>query len=186
MNCSACVFMFPLCCQGGRPTLLRVLGDNRVDGRHFVFCQTFSEEVFLHCYREAHQDVFGMLEVTSMVDFLMIRLRGALQEPWMSDVPTLRRFFIAGQVLFADLRGVVTEFIPIWTTIREYVRFTGPQHFKSSIDRVGFIVFVCMLIVWVGVFCIRMTKFFGVVITTVFLSSIYSLDSLYRCCSFLL
>ena len=70
----------PVSCQGGSPTLLRVPSENRIDGRQFVHYETFSEEVFLRCYREAHQEVFGMLEVTSMVDFLMLRLRGALQE----------------------------------------------------------------------------------------------------------
>ena len=92
----------PLSCQGGSPTLLRVVSENRVNGRQFMFCQTFSEEIFQRCYRDACQEVFGMLDVTVMVDFIMLRLRGALQESCMADVPTLRRCVIAGQVLFPD------------------------------------------------------------------------------------
>ena len=81
----------PMSCQGGSASLLRVLNDNRVDGRQFVLGQEFSEEAFLQCFREAHQEVFGILEVTSMVDFLVLRLCGALQEPWMEDVTVVRR-----------------------------------------------------------------------------------------------
>ena len=128
----------PVSCQGGSPTLLSVLSENRIDGRQFVHYELFSEEIFMRCcYREAHQEVFGMLEVTTMVDFLMLRLRGALQEAWTTDVPSLRRCVVAGRVSFVDLRGVVAEVIPIWKTVREYVRFTGPPHLKSSSDRVS-------------------------------------------------
>ena len=67
---------FSVSCRGGSPSLLQVLSDNRVDGRQFIVCQEFSEETILQCFREAHQEVLGMLEVTSMVDFLVLRLRG--------------------------------------------------------------------------------------------------------------
>ena len=69
----------PVSCQGRSASLLRVLSDNRVDGPQFVMSQEFSEVAFLQCFREAHQEVFGMLEVTAMVDFLVLHLRGALQ-----------------------------------------------------------------------------------------------------------
>ena len=55
----------------------------------------------------------------------------------MTDVPTLRRCVVAGRVSFVDLRGVVAELIPIWKTVREYVRFTSSPHLKSSTDRVS-------------------------------------------------
>ena len=63
--------------------MLRVMNDERSDGRRFVLAREFSSEMFLHCYRVAHQEIFGMLEVTTMIDYLMLRLLGALQEPWM-------------------------------------------------------------------------------------------------------
>ena len=31
-----------------------------------------------------------------MVDFLLLRLSGALQEPWMEDVPARRRAIVIG------------------------------------------------------------------------------------------
>ena len=130
----------PMSCQGGSVSLLRVLSDNRVDGRQFVLSQEFSEEAFLQCFSEAHQEVFGMLEATALVDFLVLRLRGALQEPWMEDVTVVRRCVVAGRVPFADLYGFFTELIPMWKFVKEYVRYTGARHLKSSTDRVSFCV----------------------------------------------
>ena len=70
----------PISIRGGSPTLLRVIKENRGDGRHFVYIREFTPEGFLRCCRQAHQDVFGMLETSAMVDFLLLRLRGALHE----------------------------------------------------------------------------------------------------------
>ena len=132
---------WPVAIQGGSPTLHRVLNDNRVDGRRFIVCREFTEDVFLQSYREAHHEIFGMLEMTSMVDFLMLRLRGALQEPWMEDVVDLRRCVVAGRVAFAELCGVVTNLISIWESVREYVRYTGPVELQTQPERVSS--FIC-------------------------------------------
>ena len=100
----------------------------------------------MQCFREAHQEVFGMLEVTSMIDFLILRLRGALHEFWMEDVSVVvRRCVVAGRVSFFDLCGFVTELIPIWKPVREYVRFTGARHLKSSTDMVSLLFFLLFL-----------------------------------------
>ena len=69
----------PLSIRGGSPTLLWVLSDNRDDGRQFAFCRfcrKFSSDVFLRCFRHSHQEVFSAFETTSMVDFLLLRLKG--------------------------------------------------------------------------------------------------------------
>ena len=55
--------------------------NERTDDRQFVLARGFSSEVSLHCYGVAHQELIGMLEVTTMVDFLRLRLRGASQDP---------------------------------------------------------------------------------------------------------
>ena len=134
--CSCGGELMPLSIRGGPQSFLRMLSDNRTDGRLFVYCREFTSEVFLQCYRQAHQEIFGMLEVATMVDFLMLRLRPALQEPWLEDLVTLRRCVLAGAVTFVDLRAVIRELRSVWESMREYVRYTGPQHVKSSFDKV--------------------------------------------------
>ena len=126
----------PISLQGASPTLTRVLSDNRVDGRTFVMYSEFDTDVFLQCYRQADQAVFGMLEVISMIDFLLLRLRGALQESWMEDVINLRQCVIVGRVEFPQLRGVIVDLLSIWEFVRVFVRCTGPKHLRSATDRV--------------------------------------------------
>ena len=127
----------PLSCQGGSASLLRVLNDNRIDGRQFLYCREFTDDDFLRGYRQAEQEIFGKLDVTSMIDFLVLRLRGALQESWMEETPTLRRCVLAGRVTFAHLCVVATELVAHWKFVREFVRFTGPGQARCEVDKVS-------------------------------------------------
>ena len=129
----------PLSIEGASPSLLRVLSDAREDGRQFNLSGNFTEEVFLSCYRKAHQEVLGMMEVTAMIDYLMLRLRWALQEPWLEDTCVLRRCVVAGRVAFCDLRDVAAELIPVWNSVREFIRNTGPRHIKIETDMVSIV-----------------------------------------------
>ena len=129
----------PLSIEGASPSLLRVLSDAREDGRQFVLSRNFTEEIFLCCYRQAHQEVLGMMEVTAMVDYLILRLRGALQEPWLEDTRVLRRCVVAGRIVFCDLRDVAAELIPVWNSVREFIRYTGPRHIKIEPDMVSIV-----------------------------------------------
>ena len=126
----------PLAIEGRSASLRRVLNENRIDGRRFIIWQEFTVESFLQCFRQAHQAVFGMLEVT-MVDYLMLRLRGVLQEPLLEDVCVLRRCVIAGRVKFSELRGVIEDLLSVWEFVRSFVRYTGAEHLQSSSDWVG-------------------------------------------------
>ena len=74
-----------------------------------------------------------------MIDFLLLRLRGALQEPWMDGVPTLRRCVLAGHVTFAGLRQVVADLVASWTIVREFVRYTAPGRSGCEVDKVRYL-----------------------------------------------
>ena len=52
----------PLSSSDGSPSLVRVLNDNRVDGRRFIVCRQFTESTFLQVYQESHQSVFSGLD----------------------------------------------------------------------------------------------------------------------------
>ena len=121
----------PLACHGGSPTLLRVLSDNRVDGRNFVVFWEFSANVLLHCFHLAYQEVFSGLDVTTLINFLVLRLQGALQESWFDDLPVLRRSVIAGRVLFPDLCDVVKDFLSLCAPVQNFIRDSAPRHIKT-------------------------------------------------------
>ena len=127
----------PLCISGGSPSLIRVIEDNRNDGKRFIAYVQFSEEVFLQCVRQAHQDVFGMVEVTSLVDYVILRLKSAVYEDWTEGKHLLRKCIRQGFVAFGDLRELLTDLIALWSTIRPYIRCTGLPHVKDQPDSVS-------------------------------------------------
>ena len=127
----------PFCVSGASPVLLRVIEDNRTDGKRFVMHQQFSEEVFLQCVRQAHQDVFGMVEVTSLVDYVILRLKSAVYEDWTDGKVLLRKAIRQGSVAFQDLREVLTDLVDLWPSIRLFIRCTGLPHVKDQADSVS-------------------------------------------------
>ena len=136
--------MCGLSIAGGSPTLLRVLSDRREDGRRFMVVQRFTEEVLLQSFLQAHQDVFGMLEVVTAVEYVVLRLKSVVHEDWLEGKPCLRKCILAGVVKFVDLRTVLTDLIELWPTFRPYIRYTGHPHLKEVVDRVSILEFLMM------------------------------------------
>ena len=93
-----------------------MLDDNPADGRRLMVWQSFNEEVFLQCFRQSDQGVFGMLEVTTAFEYVIHRLKGSLYENWTEDKPPLRRCIQEGSVVFSDLRDVTLflRFVFAW------------------------------------------------------------------------
>ena len=85
---------FPLCIRRARPTLLRVLSDSRGDGLCFILRGRPSSEIFLECFHQAHQNNFGLLEVLTVVEYIVLRMSSALHEAWTE-----------GKLLFANVSG---------------------------------------------------------------------------------
>ena len=127
----------PVSVVGGSSSLIRVLDDNRADGRRFMVLQSFNENVFPQCFRQSHQDVFGMLEVTTALEYVIHRLKWSLYEERTEDRPLLPKCIWEGSVAFSDLRDILSNVIELWPSIRPYIRYTGDPHFKSTIDRVS-------------------------------------------------
>ena len=136
---------FPLSILVCNPTLLRVISDNTVDEGHFLVDSSLPKSSY-HAITKLIK-TSRMFETTAIFDFLLLRLKRALYEPWMEDVPALQRAVVAGAVEF----DVVAGLISIWDFVHENVRYTGPRHIKSTVDRVIQFVF--------GIVCVRVFLF---------------------------
>ena len=90
----------PMVVRGASPSLMRVLGDTREDSRRFVVYQRFTEEVFLECFQRAHQDIFGMVEIVTLVEFIIQRMKSSVYEDWTEGKPLLRKCIRNGHVNF--------------------------------------------------------------------------------------
>ena len=127
----------PVALSGASPSLVRVLGNIREDGRRIVIYQAFNEEVFSQCFRQAHQDVFGLVEVVTIVDYVVQRLKSALYEEWTEDRPVLRKCVRQGSVKFCDYRALLTDLIDLWPSVRPYIRCNGNPEAKEKTDSVS-------------------------------------------------
>ena len=67
------------------------------------------------------------------MNFLMLRLKGTIHEPFLEDAPVLRRALIAGRVEFPSMRQMVADHSDL-DTLREFVRCTGRRHIKSNVQ----------------------------------------------------
>ena len=135
----------PLNIGGGSPSLLRVMEDSRTDGRRFIVFEQFGPEGFLQCICQAHQDVFGMVEVSTLMEYTYHRMKSALYEEWTENRPIPRKCVRQGFVDFCYLRPLLTDLIELWPTIRPYIRCTGNLEAKRSSDRVSAI-FCCGIV----------------------------------------
>ena len=131
----------PVAIRGCSPLLLRVLSENRSDSRQFVVFQTFDADSFLQCFRQAHQDVLGMVELVTLIEYIVCRMKSALYEEWTEDTIVLRRCIQKGAVSFGDLRDLLGELIEVWPSIKPYIRCTGLPHAKDNADNVSLAVF---------------------------------------------
>ena len=84
----------------------------------------------------------------------MLRLRGGLQEPWMEDIPDIRRCVVGVRVTFVELRRIAAKLVSVWDTVREYVRYTGRRHFNRSFDKIGKVLASCVLVYLDRYFCV--------------------------------
>ena len=133
---SLCTSQLSLSILGASPSLIRVLDDNRADGRRFVIYQTFVEETLLQCVLQADKDVFGMVSIVTLVEYLIHRLKIALCEEWTEDKLVLGKCIRQGSVDFADYRQFLSDVIDLWPIIRPFVRCTGHPEAKEKADTV--------------------------------------------------
>ena len=59
---------FPVAVRGVSPSMLRLLGVERIDEGHFVVQQGGSEDLYLEVFRQAHQDLLGKIEIVALVE----------------------------------------------------------------------------------------------------------------------
>ena len=152
----------PVSIRGCSPLLLRVLSENSGDSRQFVVSPLFDGDSFLQCFRQAHEGVFGMVELVTLIEYIVCRMKSALYEEWKEDKFVLRRCIQKGAVAFDDLSDLLGELIELWPPIKPYIRCTGLPHAKDTADNVSSIIFsICwycsIICVW-GIICFSLVE----------------------------
>ena len=144
----------PVSLHGASVTLTRVIEDNRTDGGHFVVFQLFGDDEFLQLFRQAYNDIFGMVEVVTIVEHVVHRLKSCLRDEWLLEHPVLVRCVRQGYVNLCDMRALVDVLVDLWPQIRSVIRYTGHPDAKEKSDRVGYsisLMFCCRVLLFI--FC---------------------------------
>ena len=143
----------PLAIVGGSPSLTRVLQESRDEDRVFVAYQPFDSDMLCRCIRQAYQDVFSMVEKTALVEYEILRLKTAVYEVRKEERITLCKRIRQEFEEFADLRGVLSDLVDLWSSIRPYTRCTSSPEAKDNADRVSYGL-ISLYIFVVGLFVI--------------------------------
>ena len=91
----------------------------------------------MKCYRLAHVDSFGMEDILSLIEDLMLRLRTAIHEIWMVDCGTLLQCVDDGRFSVLELRQLCVELLTIWSDVRHFVRNSGSLRACERSDAVS-------------------------------------------------
>ena len=139
-----------LCGSGASPSLVLMLENNRCDGKRFVAYRQFTEDVFLQCLRQAHQDAYEAVEVTGLVDYIITRIKSAVYEYWTKSRVLLRKCIRQRSVAFKDLRELLTDLISSRPSIRPDIRCTAIPHVKDQADIVSnsYILSLIFVVCW--------------------------------------
>ena len=94
---------FPVAVFGSTSSLINCLNAVEDDGKPFVPHRPFPPVVVMKCIQQAHRDIFDMIDIVTVVDYLMSRLRTALHEKRLGGHVVLRRCVRAGRMPFENL-----------------------------------------------------------------------------------
>ena len=91
-----------------------------------------------------------MVELVTLVEYIVRRKKSALHEEWTEYKVVLRRCILKGAVAFSDLRRLVADLMELWPSIKPYIRCTGLPHAKDTVDTVSGVVWLFFLffVVW--------------------------------------
>ena len=130
------------CCVGGSGRLFSLGGASALlvqsvdryfgDGKHLVHYSEFTPDIFRRCLSKVGGKVFGLVDPFTLIQYLICRLEPAKDDEWLIASPYFRRAVLAGKAEFEELSHIAKELMPLWYTIRLFVRNTGRVRSSSQ------------------------------------------------------
>ena len=121
---------------GGSASLVAVCGGSHVladtyrehlgcgYSHKLVECPIFDLRLLKRCLQNVSCSVLGSLDLFSMTEFTVTRLKGAEQRDWMMSRSSLRRVIITGELSMPSLVEVVSNIVGVWPLIVVYLKKT--------------------------------------------------------------
>ena len=122
---------------GGSASLVAFSGGSHVLGDMFreylgsgyshklVEYPIFDVRLLKRCLQKVSSSIFGSLDLFSMTEFIVTRLKGAEHRDWMMFRSSLRRAIITGELSMPSLVEVVSNIGGVWPLTVVYLKQTG-------------------------------------------------------------
>ena len=94
---------------------------------------TFNVSLLKRCLQKTASVVFGTLDLFSMTEFIVTRLKGAEHRDWMHSRQSLRRAIETGDLSLPGLVDAVSNIIGVWPLIVSYLKETGKKDSGDSL-----------------------------------------------------
>ena len=113
----------PVCLRGFLSTLLNVVTEWCVSQCQPkpVFITEYTPKVFKEHVQEAGKNGSSALNCFALLEYLLLRLHRALNQPWMLGLATLRQCIQQRDVPFASLSVVLEEIVSHWKDIKVFL-----------------------------------------------------------------
>ena len=99
---------------------------NKKQGKLLSYVQ-YSPELFIEHVRKAGGNLFGLVDPFTLLEFLVWKLKPALNEPWLVPLTALRRCLLKSCIELGDLPSVLPELVSVWNLVREFIGSNIPK-----------------------------------------------------------
>ena len=94
---------------------------------------TFDLRLLKRCLHRTASSVFGSLDLFSLTECVVNRLKGAETRDWMASRPALRKAIITNDLSMPGLVDVVANIVGVWPLIVSYLKETGRKDEGDSL-----------------------------------------------------
>ena len=121
--------------SGGSHTLVECYKEYLGSGytKTLVDYPIFDARLLKRCLQKTASVVSGTLDLFSMTEFFVARLKGAEHRDWMQSRQSLRRAIETGDLSLPGLLDVVSNTIGVWPLIVSYLKETGKMDSGDSL-----------------------------------------------------
>ena len=121
--------------SGGSHTLVECYKEYLGNGytKTLVDYPVFDARLLKRCLQKTASVVFGTLDLFSMTEFIVARLKVAEHRDWMQSRQSLRRAIEMGDLSLPGLLDVVSNIIGVWPLIVSYLKETGKKDSGDSL-----------------------------------------------------
>ena len=121
--------------SGGSHTLVECYKEYLESGytKTLVDYPIFDVRLLKRCLQKIASFVFGTLDLFSMTEFIVTRLKGAEHRNWMQSRQSLRMAIETGDLSLPGLLDVVSNIIGVWPLIVSYLKESGKKDSGDSL-----------------------------------------------------